>query len=99
MSRNLVRPFFPNAPTEYNQQYQEEIVRAFAVLLAQIQNPGDAQHTNLTLTTLQSDNDSGLATGALFEVDGFLKVSSLNRPHVVGVETSTAVGIAEVQIL
>jgi len=92
MSRNLVRPIFPNAPVSYSREYQAEIVRAFSVFLQQIQNPGDARHTTLTLTNLQSMDDQGLETGALFEVDGFVKISRAFNPHVRGVSGTGSVG-------
>jgi len=91
MSRSLVRPLFPNAPDMYNRVYQEEVVRAFSVFLQQLQNPGDARHTDLTLTALQS-NDQGLEVGALFQVNGFIKITQANTPHVGGAGSSGAVG-------
>ena len=91
MSRSLVRPLFPNAPDMYNRVYQEEVVRAFSVFLQQLQNPGDARHTDLTLTALQS-NDQGLEVGALFQVDGFIKITQANTPHVGGANGTGAVG-------
>lgn len=91
MSRSLVRPIFPNAPNSYDRVYQEEIVRAFSVFLQQVQNPGDARHTTLTLTALQS-NDQGLETGALFQVDGFVKITQANTPHVAGVGSTGSAG-------
>jgi hypothetical protein len=71
--------------------YQEEVVRAFSVFLQQLQNPGDARHTTLTLTALQS-NDQGLETGALFQVDGFVKIAQANTPHVAGVGSTGSAG-------
>ena len=64
MSRNLVLPFFPVAPQQYNQAYFAELVRAFSIYLEQIQNPGEGRNTQLVLTDLQTD-DSGLENGAL----------------------------------
>ena len=91
MSRSLVRPLFPNAPDVYNRVYQEEIVRAFSVFLQQLQNPGDARHTDLTLTGLKT-NDQSLEEGALFEVNGFVKISRLFNPHVGGVSATGTAG-------
>ena len=90
-NRSLVRPLFPNAPIDYDRVYQEEVVRAFSVFLQQLQNPGDARHTTLTLTALQS-NDQGLETGALFQVDGFVKITQAHTPHVGGVSGTGTVG-------
>ena len=90
-NRSLVRPLFPNAPIDYDRVYQEEVVRAFSVFLQQLQNPGDARHTTLTLTALQSD-DQGLEIGALFQVDGFVKITQANTPHVAGVGSTGSAG-------
>lgn len=90
-SRRLVRPYFPIPPREYDQAYLNEVIRAFSVFIQQIQNPGDARHTELTLTGLQS-NDQGLEEGALFEVNGFVKISRSFIPHLAGVGGTASVG-------
>jgi hypothetical protein len=36
MSRNLVRPFFPIPPQQYEMQYFAEIVRSFSTYLEQM---------------------------------------------------------------
>ena len=95
MSRNLVLPFFPVAPPEYNQHYLEEVVRSFAVYLENMQNPGEGRHTTLTLTNLQTD-DSGLETGALFQQAGFVKIALIDTPHVRGSTATGAVGTVTV---
>ena len=97
MSRNLVRPYFPIPPNEYNQPYFAEIIRAFSVYLEQQQNPGEGRNTFLVLTNLQN-NDFGLETGALFEVDGFVKITKVNVPHVVGSGATGGVGSVTVTI-
>jgi hypothetical protein len=88
MSRNLVLPYFPVAPEEYDQRYLNEVVRSFAVYLEQMQNPGEGRNTTIVLTNLQTD-DSGLETGALFQQGGFVKITLIDTPHVRG---SGAVG-------
>lgn len=95
-NRNLIRPFFPDAPAEYNRRYQQELTRAFSVFLEQFQNPGDARNTTLTLTNLPT-TDQGLETGALFQVDGFLKITQAHTPHVVGVDCLVKVGTVQVK--
>jgi hypothetical protein len=91
MSRNLVRPFFPVPPSEYKQEYFAEMVRSFSTYLENMQNPGEGRHTQLVLTNLQTD-DSGLETGALFQQDGYVKVTLPNTPHVRGSQSTGAVG-------
>ena len=91
MSRNLVRPFFPIPPQEYNQGYFNEVIRAFSVYLDQMQNPGEGRHTRLVLTALPN-SDQGLETGSLFERNGFVKITIANQPNLLGVLATGAVG-------
>ena len=95
MSRRLSRPYFPIPPQQYQQRYFTEVIRAFSVFLEQVQNPGDVRATELTLTDLQTD-DSGLEVGALFEQDGFVKITRTNVPHVRGSFSTGAVGTVTV---
>jgi hypothetical protein len=91
MSRSLTRSYFAVPPKEYDQIYFSQLVQSFSLLLAQIQNPGDSRVTTLTITNLQS-TDQGLETGALFEHDGFVKITKANTPHVGGLLATGAVG-------
>ena len=95
MSRNLALPYFAVPPAEYDQQYFAELVRSFSTQLSQQQNPGEGRHTQLVLTNLQTD-DSGLETGALFQQDGFVKISLINKPHVRGSSGTGGVGTVTV---
>ncbi len=56
-----------------------------------MQNPGEGRNTQLVLTNLQTD-DSGLETGALFQQDGFIKISLVYKPHARGSSASGTVG-------
>jgi len=91
MSRNLVLPFFPIPPSEYDRQYLSEVVRSFSVYLEQMQNPGEGRNTALVLTNLQTD-DSGLENGALFQQAGFVKMTLVNTPHARGQQATSSVG-------
>lgn len=91
MSRNLVLPFFPVPPQNYDREYIAEIVRSFSIYLGQMQNPGEGRNTNIVLTNLQTD-DSGLETGALFQQEGFVKITLINMPHVRGQQATGSVG-------
>lgn len=91
MSRNLVLPFFPVPPQNYDREYIAEIVRSFSIYLGQMQNPGEGRNTNIVLTNLQTD-DSGLETGALFQQEGFVKITLVNMPHVRGQQATGSVG-------
>ena len=95
MSRNLVRPLFPIPPNQYDSGYFAELVRSFSLYLDQQQNPGEGRNTFIVLTELQTD-DSGLETGALFQQDGFVKITIENKPHVRGSAGTGAVGIVTV---
>ena len=95
MSRNLVKPFFPVPPGQYNQAYFAEIVRSFSVYLDQIQNPGEGRNTFTVFTNLQTD-DVGLEIGAVFNHGGYLKVTEPNTPHVRGSGATGQVGTVTV---
>ena len=89
--RRLVLPQFPTAPMDYDPKYMAEVVRSFSVFLELFNNPGDARHTELTLTNLQQ-NDYNLETGALFQQDGVLKIVIANKPHPAGLSGTGTVG-------
>ena len=95
MSRRLARPFFPVPPQEYDSVYFTEVIRAFSVFLQQVQNPGDARHTEMTLTNLQT-HDQGLEVGALFNVDGFVKITRNNVPHPASLSATASIGSVSV---
>ena len=90
-SRNLVQPQFPIPPKAYDASYMAEIVRAFSVFLQQVNNPGDSRATTLTLTHLQSD-DYNLETSALFQHDGYVKITLGNVSNPRGSEGTGTVG-------
>lgn len=95
MSRNLVRPFFSIPPTTYSQSYFSDLVRNFSVYLDQQQNPGEGRNTTIVLTNLQQD-DYQLETGALFQQNGFVKITQLNSPNVRGSSALGSVGTVSV---
>ena len=97
MSRNLVRPFFPIPPQEYDQTYFDEVIRSFAVYLDQMQNPGEGRNTALVWTNLQND-DQGLEVGSLFQyrdaagIMGQIKIVVANQPNLRGNSITGSVG-------
>jgi hypothetical protein len=91
MSRGLVQPLFPNAPTEYDPAFMAEVVAAFSVFLQQVNNPGPWRASAMTLTALQ-DNDQNLEVGAIYQREGFLKIALANLPNPPGVLATSAVG-------
>jgi hypothetical protein len=97
MSRSLVRPQFPVAPEAYSQRYMSEVVRQFSLLMQQLQNPGDARHTVITLTNLPTD-DVGLEQGSVYNHNGFLKISELDTSSVRGSGLTVTIGTVTVGI-
>ena len=97
-SRLLTRVYFPNPPAEYQQDTIATIQEAYETLIRQIQNPGDVRATDITLTNLQSGSDTGLEVGAVYEKDGFLKITLANTPNPAGVSGSGVLGSVSVVI-
>lgn len=95
MSRSLNIPYFANPPEQYRREYFADLTRAFALFAQQMNTPGPWRATGITLTDLQT-NDVGLEVGAVFEVDGFLKISRVNNPHVAGVSSTALVNSVNV---
>tara|TARA_R100000315_G_C5182870_1_gene106164 strand:+ start:213 stop:500 length:288 start_codon:yes stop_codon:yes gene_type:complete len=86
-----VIPFFPSPPSDYNRQYMDDIVRAFSLYVSSINTPGEGRNTFTVFTNLQTD-DFNLETGAIFNHNGFVKISQLDSPHTRGVSGTSAVG-------
>ncbi len=65
MSNQVTLPYFPNPPSQYDQRYISEVVRAFSLYLQQIQNPGTAVFNTLNLLNLPTyaDNASAVSGG------------------------------------
>ena len=97
-SRQLTRVYFPNPPAEYQQNTIAAIQEAYETLIRQIQNPGDVRATDITLTNLQNGSDTGLEVGAVYEKDGFLKITLANSPNPAGVSGSGVLGSVSVVI-
>lgn len=101
MSRNLVRPFFPIPPQEYDQRYFDEVIRSFSIYLDQMQNPGEGRNTNLVLTNLQTD-DQGLEVGSLYQgadadgLRGYVKITLANISSLRGNSVTGSVGAVTV---
>ena len=97
MARDLVRPFFSVPPAQYSQQYFANLTQSFSVYMEQQGNPGEDRATNLTITSLQED-DFGLETGALFQSNGFVKITLSNSPNLRGSAGTGKVGQVTVVI-
>ena len=65
-TRDVPVPYFPIPPSEYNQQYFNEVVRSFSVYLEQARNPGTAVFNTLNLLNLPTyANNAAAVTGGL----------------------------------
>tara|TARA_R100000329_G_scaffold81360_1_gene69418 strand:+ start:357 stop:665 length:309 start_codon:yes stop_codon:yes gene_type:complete len=67
----------------------------FCCIYGTATEPRRRKGNRLTLTDLQTD-DSGLEVGALFQQDGFVKITRTNVPHVRGFSATGSVGTVTV---
>jgi len=95
MDYRVVFPTFPCPPAEYNQFYFQDLTRSLEALVIAIRTAGEGRQTTIVLTNLQS-NDVGLEVGTIFQVDGVLRVSMANLPHVTGNSATGGVGSVSV---
>lgn len=59
MASNVPVPYFPTPTAEYNRNYMDQLIRAFAVFAQQVNNPGPIRATTLTLNPTGANIDSG----------------------------------------
>ena len=91
MDRRLIFPQFEKAPSEYSSGYLNNMVNMLNVLMTALRNPGEGRQTTLVLTNLP-ENDVGLETGSIFQVNGVLYISVPYRAFVSGVSATGTVG-------
>jgi hypothetical protein len=92
---------FPRLPTPSGQidvRYMTDLTRALEYFLAQVQNPGSLRATDITLTDLQAGNDVGLAPGALYQVNGFVKIALADVAACAGSAGTGAIGTVTVAV-
>ena len=80
--QNLILPFCCTSNTVRSTIFRKSHAK-FCYLYGATTSPGEERATRLTLTDLQTD-DSGLEIGALFQQDGFVKITRTNVPRVRG---------------
>jgi len=97
---STVTPFprLPTPPSEINTTYISDLVRTLESFIEQVQNPGGLRGTELTLTKLQSGNNVGLETGALYELEGFVKITLANIPVCSGIFGTGVIGTVTVSV-
>ena len=92
---------FPRLPTPAGQvdvRYMTDLIRTLEYFLAQAQNPGGIRGTDITLTDLQAGNDVGLETGALYQVNGVIKITLANVSACAGSAGTSALGTVTVAV-
>jgi len=97
MDVRLIPPIFTRAPAQYEQTYFNDLIRALISLITYIQAPGEGRQTTIVLTNLAS-NDSGLEPGTIFQVDGALRISVINKAYVAGLSSTGRVGSVTVTL-
>ena len=70
----IAPPRLPEAPTQYSQQYMEDVLRSLEIFIQQERTPGDIRATRITLTDLPT-SATGLETGTLYNDAGTVKVA------------------------
>jgi len=84
-------PRLGSPPGEYDQDYFSEITRQFSLLVSQINNK------ERFLPDLP-DNNIGLKNGALYQYDGFVRVSVPHQVSLAGVSMTGSVGTVMVTV-
>lgn len=59
MPSNMPAPYFPAPPVQYDQRYFAQLIRAFAVFVQQVNNPGPIRGTTLTLNPTGEKIEAG----------------------------------------
>lgn len=95
--RRTAFPVFGRAPDQYSRNYTDDLARMLNILTTTLRNPGEGRQTTMVLTDLPT-TDYGLEPGALFQVDGAVRISLQNKPYVVGVAGTGAVGTVSVTV-
>ena len=69
----LPPPRLPEPPSEVDQQYLQDLVRALEVCITQERTAGEIRGTSLVLTALPT-SATGLEVGSLYNDSGTIKV-------------------------
>jgi len=96
MDRNLQLPTFGRAPDKYDPAYFYDMVRMLNNMTTMLTAPGVGRQSTLVITNMPSGSDYNLELGALFQVNGIVRVSVANIPLPLGVSSTTSVGVVTV---
>ena len=91
-------PRLPSPQGEIDSIYMTDLVRALESFISVVENPGGSRATDLTLTALQSGNDVSLEVGALYELDGFVKITLANVSACSGISATSGLGTVTVAV-
>ena len=91
-------PRLPSPQGEIDSIYMTDLVRALESFISVVENPGGSRATDLTLTALQSGNDVSLEVGALYELDGFVKITLVNVSACSGISATSGLGTVTVAV-
>lgn len=72
-TRELVLPRLPSPPSEINQRYMADLIRALETFMTQERNPGELRGTKIVLTDLPTSS-TGLESGSLWNDSGTVKI-------------------------
>lgn len=98
MDRRLTLPAFGYAPEAYSQQHMNDLSRLLNQLVSALRSTGEGRNTGLVITNLPT-NDYQAEPGTLFQVNGVVYVSVLNRAFVQGLGATASVGVATITIV
>lgn len=98
MDVRLVLPAFQIAPKEYSQGYLNNLVNMLNIAFTAMRSPGEGRQSTLVITNMPSDGYD-LETGTLFQINGVVYVSTLNRAYTYGLSATGAVGTVTVTIV
>lgn len=98
MDVRLVLPSFQIAPKEYSQSYLNNLVNMLNIAFTAIRSPGEGRQSTLVITNMPSDGYN-LEIGTLFQINGAVYVSTLNRAYTRGLSATGAVGTVTVTIV
>ena len=91
MSSRVAPPRFGSPPKEYDQTYFDEITRQFSLLVSKINNK------ERFLSDLPTNNIN-LKNGALYQHDGFVKVTVANEISLSGITATGSIGTVSVTV-
>lgn len=91
-------PRLPSPQGQIDDIYMTDLVRAMQTFITLVENPGGLRATDLTLTALQSGNDIGLEVGALYELEGYVKITLANVSACSGISATSGLGTVTVAV-